>query len=109
VTSKPCRGCQPLVVVGFAHHAVVAGLTRARKHAAARRGGVDLIPRESTEAGGHAGETTTMVLVPEVLDLDVARPLGPFADISAMCVTVGYGVCRNPRSIGGSSQGGLST
>ena len=77
MTSKPCSGCQPLVVVDFAHHVVVAGLTRARKHAAARRGGVDLIPRKSTEAGGHAGETTTMVLVPEVLDLDVARPLGP--------------------------------
>ena len=61
MTSKPCSGCQPLVVVDFAHHVVVAGL----------------IPRESTEAGGHAGETTTMVLVPEVLDLDVARPLGP--------------------------------
>jgi NAD(P)H-dependent flavin oxidoreductase YrpB (nitropropane dioxygenase family) len=77
VTSKPCRGCQPLVVVDFAHDAVVAALARTRKHATARRGGVDLNPRESTEAGGHAGETTTMVLVPEVVDLDGARPLGP--------------------------------
>ena len=38
--------------------------------AAARRAGVDLILAQGTEAGGHTGEVATMVLVPEVADLD---------------------------------------
>ena len=77
MTSKPCRGYQPLVAVGFAHDVVVAVLARTRQHAAARRCRRRPDPRAGTEAGGHTGEVTTMVLVPEVADLDVARPLGP--------------------------------
>ena len=87
MTSKPCRGYQPLLDVAFAHDVVVAALARTRQHA--RRhvaAGIDLILAQGTEAGGHTGEVTTMVLVPEVVDLDGPRPLGPvpvWTDISA--------------------------
>ena len=46
--------------------ASLAGTTEhARRHAAA---GVDLIVAQGTEAGGHTGQVSTMVLVPEVVD-----------------------------------------
>ena len=32
------------------------------------RAGVDAVVAEGTESGGHIGETTTMVLVPQVVD-----------------------------------------
>src|SRR5690606_3104367 len=32
------------------------------------RGGADAVVAEGTEAGGHVGELTTMVLVPQVVD-----------------------------------------
>ena len=86
MTSKPCRGYQPLLAVDFAHDVVVAALARTRQHARRHAaGGVDLILAQGTEAGGHTGEVTTMVLVPEVADLDgpPARASPRFADISA--------------------------
>lgn len=47
----------------------VAALVGAREHAVKQAAaGVDLIVAQGTEAGGHCGEVTTMVLVPEVLD-----------------------------------------
>lgn len=47
----------------------VAALVGAREHAVKQAAaGVDLIIAQGTEAGGHCGEVTTMVLVPEVLD-----------------------------------------
>ncbi len=46
--------------------AALAGTTRhAQRHAAA---GVDLIVAQGSEAGGHTGEVSTMVLVPEIVD-----------------------------------------
>jgi NAD(P)H-dependent flavin oxidoreductase YrpB (nitropropane dioxygenase family) len=51
------RGVPVAALVGAKEHAV--------KQAAA---GVDLIVAQGTEAGGHCGEVTTMVLIPEVLD-----------------------------------------
>ena len=86
------KGYQPLLDVAFAHRirliasalgppppdlvthahdrdvlvASLAGTTEhARRHAAA---GVDLIVAQGTEAGGHTGQVSTMVLVPEVVD-----------------------------------------
>ncbi|WP_422742261.1 NAD(P)H-dependent flavin oxidoreductase [Mycobacterium sp. WMMD1722] len=47
----------------------VAALVGAREHALKQaEAGVDLIIAQGTEAGGHCGEVTTLVLVPEVLD-----------------------------------------
>jgi NAD(P)H-dependent flavin oxidoreductase YrpB (nitropropane dioxygenase family) len=86
------KGYQPLLDVAFSHDirliasalgppppdlvehahdndvlvAALAGTTRhAQRHAAA---GVDLIVAQGTEAGGHTGEVSTMVLVPEIVD-----------------------------------------
>jgi NAD(P)H-dependent flavin oxidoreductase YrpB (nitropropane dioxygenase family) len=53
--------------------AALAGTTQhARRHAEA---GVDLIVAQGTEAGGHTGEVSTMVLVPEVVDAVAPVPV----------------------------------
>jgi NAD(P)H-dependent flavin oxidoreductase YrpB (nitropropane dioxygenase family) len=47
----------------------VGALTGAREHALHHaRAGVDILVVAGTEAGGHCGEVSTMVLVPEVLE-----------------------------------------
>ncbi|MHC9290975.1 NAD(P)H-dependent flavin oxidoreductase [Mycobacterium sp. LTG2003] len=47
----------------------VAALVGAREHAVKQvQAGVDLIIAQGTEAGGHCGEVTTMVLIPEVIE-----------------------------------------
>lgn len=93
------KGYEPLLDVAFAHNirliasalgpppqdlvdrahgqdvlvAALAGTTgHARRHAAA---GVDLIVAQGTEAGGHTGEVSTMVLVPEVVDAVAPTPV----------------------------------
>lgn len=46
----------------------VAALVGAREHAVKQvAAGVDLIVAQGTEAGGHCGEVTTLVLIPEVI------------------------------------------
>lgn len=47
----------------------VAALVGAKEHAVKQvQAGVDLIVAQGTEAGGHCGEVTTLVLVPEVIE-----------------------------------------
>ena len=47
----------------------VAALVGAKEHAIKQvHAGVDLIVVQGTEAGGHCGEVSTLVLIPEVLD-----------------------------------------
>src|SRR5579859_5364981 len=47
----------------------IAALVGAREHAIRQvNAGVDIIVAAGTEAGGHCGEVTTMVLVPEVIE-----------------------------------------
>ena len=47
----------------------IAALVGAREHAVKQvNAGVDILVAAGTEAGGHCGEVTTMVLVPEVID-----------------------------------------
>ena len=47
----------------------VAALVGAKEHAIKQvQAGVDLIVAQGTEAGGHCGEVTTLVLIPEVLE-----------------------------------------
>ena len=55
----------------------VAALVGAREHAVKQvEAGVDLIVAQGTEAGGHCGEVTTMVLIPEVIEaVDGAVPV----------------------------------
>ena len=51
------------------HDMAVAALVGTVEHARAQRDvGVDVIVAVGTEAGGHTGEVSTMVLVPEVVD-----------------------------------------
>jgi NAD(P)H-dependent flavin oxidoreductase YrpB (nitropropane dioxygenase family) len=55
----------------------VAALVGAKEHAVKQvQAGVDLIVAQGTEAGGHCGEVTTMVLIPEVIEaIDGAVPV----------------------------------
>ncbi len=47
----------------------IAALVGAREHAVRQvRAGADILVAAGTEAGGHCGEVTTMVLVPEVIE-----------------------------------------
>ncbi len=47
----------------------IAALVGAKEHAIRQvNAGVDILVAAGTEAGGHCGEVTTMVLVPEVID-----------------------------------------
>ena len=47
----------------------VAALVGAKEHAIKQvNAGVDVIVAQGTEAGGHCGEVTTMVLIPEVIE-----------------------------------------
>ena len=64
-------GPVPPDVVARAHeHGLLVGaLVGARQHAERQVAiGVDVIVAQGTEAGGHCGEISTMVLVPEVVD-----------------------------------------
>jgi NAD(P)H-dependent flavin oxidoreductase YrpB (nitropropane dioxygenase family) len=51
------------------HGVTVAGLASSARHASKQvEVGVDIIVAQGTEAGGHTGEISTMVLIPEVVD-----------------------------------------
>ena len=55
----------------------VAALVGAKEHAIKQvNAGVDLIVAQGTEAGGHCGEVSTLVLIPEVLEAISAVPGG---------------------------------
>jgi len=55
----------------------VAALVGAREHAIKQvHAGVDLIIAQGTEAGGHCGEVSTLVLIPEVLEAIATVPGG---------------------------------
>jgi NAD(P)H-dependent flavin oxidoreductase YrpB (nitropropane dioxygenase family) len=57
-----------MIDAGRRHGIPVAALVGAREHAVKQvNAGVDLIIAQGTEAGGHCGEVSTLVLVPEVL------------------------------------------
>jgi NAD(P)H-dependent flavin oxidoreductase YrpB (nitropropane dioxygenase family) len=57
-----------MVAMGKAHGVPVAALVGAKEHAVRQvNAGVDILVVQGTEAGGHCGEVSTLVLVPEVL------------------------------------------
>lgn len=58
----------------------VGALTGAREHALHHaRAGVDILVVSGTEAGGHCGEVSTMVLVPEVIEA-----MRPYPDVRVL-------------------------
>jgi len=64
-------GTPPGYMIERARHAGVpiAALVGAKEHAIRQvNAGVDILVAAGTEAGGHCGEVTTMVLVPEVIE-----------------------------------------
>src|SRR4051812_35776296 len=92
-------GYEPLLDVTFAHHVklvasalgppppalierahaqdvLVAALAGKAAHAVRHKAaGADLIVAQGTEAGGHTGEVSTMVLIPEVVDQVAPTPV----------------------------------
>ena len=71
-------GDPPMHLVERAHDAgvLVAALAGTAEHARrSNNKGVDLIVAQGTEAGGHTGQISTMVLVPEVVDTVAPTPV----------------------------------
>jgi NAD(P)H-dependent flavin oxidoreductase YrpB (nitropropane dioxygenase family) len=57
-----------MIEMGRQHGVPVAALVGAKEHALRQvAAGVDILVVQGTEAGGHCGEVSTMVLVPEVI------------------------------------------
>jgi len=57
-----------MIEMGKTHGVPVAALVGAKEHALRQAAaGVDILVAQGTEAGGHCGEVSTMVLVPEVI------------------------------------------
>jgi NAD(P)H-dependent flavin oxidoreductase YrpB (nitropropane dioxygenase family) len=57
-----------MIELGKAHGVAVAALVGAKEHAVRQvEAGVDILVAQGGEAGGHCGEVSTLVLVPEVL------------------------------------------
>ena len=57
-----------MIEMGKRHGVPVAALVGAKEHALRQvAAGVDILVVQGTEAGGHCGEVSTMVLVPEVI------------------------------------------
>jgi len=57
-----------MIEMGRRHNVPVAALVGAKEHALRQvAAGVDILVVQGTEAGGHCGEVSTMVLVPEVI------------------------------------------
>jgi NAD(P)H-dependent flavin oxidoreductase YrpB (nitropropane dioxygenase family) len=66
----------------------VAALVGTREHAVKQvHAGVDILVAQGTEAGGHTGEVSTLVLVPEVLD--AVRPLSSVPVLAAGGIVTG--------------------
>ncbi|MFU8817636.1 MAG: nitronate monooxygenase, partial [Pseudomonadales bacterium] len=75
-------GVPPQIMLDRAREAGVAvgALTGSREHAVKHaEAGVDILIVSGTEAGGHCGEISTLVLVPEVLEA-----LAPYGDIPVL-------------------------
>ena len=71
-------GSPPPELIEKAHNreVYVAALAGAKEHALRHKdAGVDLIIAQGYEAGGHTGEISTMVLVPEVVDAVAPTPV----------------------------------
>jgi NAD(P)H-dependent flavin oxidoreductase YrpB (nitropropane dioxygenase family) len=71
---------QSMVEMGRKHGVPVAALVGAPEHAVRQvKGGVDIIVAQGGEAGGHCGEVSTIVLIPEVL-----RAIKPIREVPVL-------------------------
>ena len=69
-----------MIEMGRKHGVPVAALVGAKEHALRQvAAGVDLLVVQGTEAGGHCGEVSTMVLVPEVI-----KAIKPIRDVPVL-------------------------
>lgn len=69
-----------MIEMGKAHGVPVAALVGAKEHAIRQvAAGVDILVVQGTEAGGHCGEVSTMVLVPEVI-----KAIKPIRDVPVL-------------------------
>jgi NAD(P)H-dependent flavin oxidoreductase YrpB (nitropropane dioxygenase family) len=69
-----------MIEMGKQHGVPVAALVGAKEHALRQvAAGVDILVAQGTEAGGHCGEVSTMVLVPEVI-----KAIRPIRDVPVL-------------------------
>ena len=69
-----------MIDMGKKHGVPVAALVGAKEHALRQvAAGVDILVVQGTEAGGHCGEVSTMVLVPEVI-----KAIRPIRDVPVL-------------------------
>jgi NAD(P)H-dependent flavin oxidoreductase YrpB (nitropropane dioxygenase family) len=69
-----------MIEMGQQHGVPVAALVGAKEHALRQvAAGVDILVVQGTEAGGHCGEVSTMVLVPEVI-----KAIKPIRDVPVL-------------------------
>jgi NAD(P)H-dependent flavin oxidoreductase YrpB (nitropropane dioxygenase family) len=79
---------QAMLDLGHQHGVPVAALVGAKEHAVRQvQAGVDLIVAEGWEAGGHCGEVSTLVLVPEVIR--AIKPIRPVPVLAAGGIMTG--------------------
>ena len=77
-----------MIDMGKAHGVPVAALVGAKEHAVRQvAAGVDILVAQGTEAGGHCGEVSTMVLVPEVIK--AVKPMGNVPVLAAGGIMTG--------------------
>jgi NAD(P)H-dependent flavin oxidoreductase YrpB (nitropropane dioxygenase family) len=69
-----------MIEMGRKHDVPVAALVGAKEHAVRQvAAGVDILVAQGTEAGGHCGEVSTMVIVPEVI-----KAVKPIRDVPVL-------------------------
>jgi NAD(P)H-dependent flavin oxidoreductase YrpB (nitropropane dioxygenase family) len=69
-----------MIAMGKAHGVPVAALVGAKEHAVRQvQAGVDILVAQGTEAGGHCGEVSTLVLIPEVI-----RAIRPIREVPVL-------------------------
>jgi len=79
---------QSMIDRGRAQGVAVAALIGAKEHAIRQvQAGVDIIVAEGAEAGGHCGEVSTLVLVPEVIR--AIQPIRPVPVLAAGGIVTG--------------------
>jgi NAD(P)H-dependent flavin oxidoreductase YrpB (nitropropane dioxygenase family) len=77
-----------MIELGKRHGVPVAALVGAKEHAIRQvKAGVDILVVQGAEAGGHCGEVSTLVLVPEVLK--AIKPLGDIPVLAAGGIMTG--------------------
>jgi NAD(P)H-dependent flavin oxidoreductase YrpB (nitropropane dioxygenase family) len=77
-----------MIQLGKQHGVPVAALVGAKEHAIRQvQAGVDILVVQGGEAGGHCGEVSTLVLVPEVLK--AIKPLGNIPVLAAGGIMTG--------------------